>query len=161
MVVLSKVLLVVIALSFSLQLSAQDESHNEDSVLLMGGYPVKKGIVRPFKDNRGSYKDPASMVYINTKGSQLFSVSKGNVVQVFSIDSGMGIIVKRHSYYFVYVGLDTVNFKVGDKVKKGYELGLIRKKQDGAYDLIFTMSKKDQKLDYFELVAYLKSISDK
>jgi hypothetical protein len=152
--------LIFIVLGFSLQVSAQRETHNQDSIIKIHGYPVREGTINSFKDNTGSYKDPASMLNIQSKSSQVFSVTKGKVVNIFRIDSSKAIMIKREGYYFVYANFDMVNFKVGDKVKKGDELGQIKKQKYGIYELIFKMSKKDQQLDYFELVAYLKSVSD-
>ncbi len=77
---------------------------------------------------RGSYQSPSTKIH-SEKPISVTSISEGKVYSVILTGNLLSVLVRKGDKEFdVYSYLNSINFKKGDEVKIGDEIGLLTKK---------------------------------
>ena len=95
------------------------------------------------------------------KPISVISISEGKVYSIIFTGNLLSILVrKRDNEFYVYSYLNSTNFKKGDEVKIGDEIGKINKKSEfsdyGVYILDFQYWQKTEPIDIFEKLKCIK-----
>lgn len=105
--------------------------------------PLKHGLINENEDlHPYSMTDPNSQITITSKFPEVYSVSDGEIISIILIpQDNKAILIKsknreQKEYFYVYLGLETVNFQKGDTVHKKDILGKLKLNGE-FYELIF------------------------
>ena len=95
------------------------------------------------------------------KPISVISISEGKVYSIIFTGNLLSILVrKRDNEFYVYSYLNSTNFKKGDEVKIGDEIGKINKKSEfsdyGDYILDFQYWQKTEPIDVFDQLKCIK-----
>gem|GEM_PF-3929661 len=99
-----------------------------------------------------SMGDPDGLVEIQSEFPEVYSVSAGKIVSIISIPEGKKAIlvkmdnVEQKDYFYVYSGLEKINFKKGDSVHENDVLGQLKNKEK-KYQLRFEFYEGSKKSD--------------
>lgn len=134
--------------------------------------PVENGVIyynesyefRTKRDCWNIYKldNPSKSTNVHSeKPISVISISEGKVYSIIFTGNLLSILVrKRDNEFYVYSYLNSTNFKKGDEVKIGDEIGKINKKSEfsdyGDYILDFQYWQKTEPIDIFEKLKCIK-----
>ena len=95
------------------------------------------------------------------KPISVISISEGKVYSIIFTGNLLSILVRKgDNEFYVYSDLNSTNFKKGDEVKIGDEIGKINKKSefsdDGDYILNFSYWQKTEPIDVFDQLKCIK-----
>jgi murein hydrolase activator len=107
-------------------------------------WPVDRGQI---KIHYGIYQVPGSKINgsnpgltIETEvGATVRTVFDGEVVSVFNMEGGSGVVVSHGKYFTSYFNLSSIDVAKGEKVKRSQSLGKANANEDGAGEIEFLL----------------------
>ncbi len=141
-------------------LSFTASGQHKGSIEYLRKSPLVNGYVRLPNPDRIYHGCQLPGIRIYSNSPQVRSVNNGIVTHVSLIDSTLLVIIKDHDSCFTYENLVTTDVKKGDTVKRGQEIGVLKKDDDGKFYVIrwglYIMSKKSSNGWYEDkLISYL------
>ncbi|RYY24220.1 MAG: hypothetical protein EOO04_13375 [Chitinophagaceae bacterium] len=107
-------------------------------------WPVDRGSI---KLHFGIFKVPDSKITGNNPGltietevgSTVKAVFDGEVVSVFNIEGGSGVVVSHGKYFTAYYNLSSVSVNKGEQIKRSQTLGKANANDDGVGEIEFLL----------------------
>lgn len=130
--------------------------------------PVENGVI--YYNESNDYENKYKIREINLccktqvyseKPISVISVTEGKIQKILTIDKLITVLVRRgDNEFYVYSNLNSSNFKKGDEIKIGDEIGMIDKKSEfsdcGDYVLDFQYWQKTEPIDVFDRLKCMK-----
>lgn len=130
--------------------------------------PVENGVI--YYNESYDYENKYKIREINLccktqvyseKPISVISVSEGKISGILTINNSLIVLVRKgNSDFYVYSNLNSSNFKKGDEIKIGDEIGMIDKKSEfsdyGDYVLDFQYWQKTEPIDVFDRLKCMK-----
>ena len=130
--------------------------------------PVENGVI--YYNESYDYENKYKIREINLccktqvyseKPISVISVSEGKISGILTINNSLIVLVRKgNSDFYVYSNLNSSNFKKGDEIKIGDEIGMIDKKSEfsdyGDYVLDFQYWQKTEPIDVFDRLKRMK-----
>ena len=104
--------------------------------------PLKNGVIYKNDSSLFSMTDPNNQITIESDFSEVYSVSAGEIVSIITTSGDIKtVLVKTENadqkdYFYIYSGLQKVNYTKGNFVQKNDILGELKSKGD-KYELSF------------------------
>ncbi|MHA4844083.1 murein hydrolase activator EnvC family protein [Flavitalea antarctica] len=107
-------------------------------------WPVDRGSI---KLHFGIFQVPGSKINGNNPGltietevgATVKAVFDGEVVSVFNIEGGSGVVVSHGKYFTAYYNLSSVNVSKGEQIKRSQALGKANANDDGVGEIEFLL----------------------
>jgi hypothetical protein len=132
-------------------------SVGQDSVILIKNCPVKSGIIKVAHENLSGYHDFAEYVNIIAEEDTAFAMYASKVVDTFSLDSSLYIIMAiSNRRKIIYGNLVSINVKKGDNIKVGQVVGIIKMESDKKYELLVKLMDGINQLSYEEHLSLFR-----
>ncbi len=149
-----------LALVYVLVLSAANAQKSNNNILIRH-FPVRQGIVQPFKQDVGAISDFSGFITILSRKAEVFALDSGKVLKTFFENHAKYIIVKgKDDTVITYGNLRNVFFSEGDRIKKGDKIGLIKLDSQRKYILELSFYGNSESFSYQKYLDILLSKSD-